>query len=167
MLCETKLGLQLHLMCGHLLGLNSPNVSLFNPNHDLNSFSRCGNSRILLFLSHLPFLFLTCGGLIATAAACKPRLISSFFPLLFGFFHLTQGFVWWAWTVHNPLRNRSMQSVQAFANLSVQSVFKKTPGHEAQQDINNPCFQTIKIRKSLRWNIKWHWVEYSMLVVFW
>lgn len=47
-----------------------------------------------------------------------------------------------------------------------QSVFKKTSGHEAQQDINNPCFQKIKIRKSLRWNIKWHWVEYSMLVLF-
>lgn len=33
-------------------------------------------------------------------------------------------------------------------------------------DINNPCFQKVKIRKSLRWNIKWHWVEYSMLVMF-
>lgn len=31
--------------------------------------------------------------------------------------------------------------------------------------INNPCFQKIRIRKSLCWNIKWHWVEYSMLVM--
>lgn len=86
-------------------------------------FSKCGNSSILLSLSHLPFLLLTCGGLIATTAS-KPRLLSSFFPpLLFGFFHLKQGFVWWVWTVHNPLRNQSMQSIQAFANLSVHRVF--------------------------------------------
>lgn len=127
-------------------------------------FSRCGNS--LLSLSHLPFPLLACGGLIATIA-CKPRLLSSFDPPLFGFVLLQQGFVWWVWTVHNPLRIQSMQSIQAFANLSMHRVFwKKTSGHEARWDINNPCFQKVKIRKSLCWNIKWHWVEDSMLVMF-
>lgn len=50
---------------------------------------------------------------------------------------------------------------------------KKNFGHEAQPDINRPSSQKnrrkkkeIKIRKSLRWNIKWRRVEYSMLVMF-
>lgn len=83
-LCEMTLGLQIHLKCGHLLGLNSPNATFpskffFTLAMTWTHFSRCGNSLILLSLSHLPFLLLACGGLIATIA-CKPRLLSSYSP---------------------------------------------------------------------------------------
>lgn len=157
-------------MCGHLSGLNSPNATfpleIFNPGNDLNLFSRCGNSHILLSLSHLPFLLLTCGGLIATTA-CKPRLPSSFFPPLVWFLSPHAGIcVMSVDSPQSPEESIDAKHSSICQSKRTQSVLKKTSGHEAQWDINNPCFQKIKIRKSLRWNIKWHWVEYSMLVMF-
>lgn len=60
-----------------------------------------------------------------------------------------------------------MQSIQAFANLSVYRVLSKR--HlvmKHSRTSTTPAFKKNKIRKSLCWNIKWHWVESSMLVVF-
>lgn len=128
-------------------------------------FSKCGNSSILLSLSHLPFLLLTCGGLIATTAS-KPRLLSSFFPPPLVWFLSPQAgiCVMSVDSPQSPEESIDAKHSSICQSKRTQSVLKKTSGHEAQWDINNPCFQKIKIRKSLHWNIKWHWVEYSMLV---
>lgn len=137
MLCEMTLGLQLYLMCGHFLGLISPKATfpldLFNPDNDLNSFSRLG-TRVLLFRSHLPFStphlwWIDCHGRLKASTTLKLS------PFCLVSFTSSRDLCDECGQFHNPLRNQSMQSIQAFANL-----IRKTSGHEAQQDINNPCF---------------------------
>lgn len=127
------LGSQLTL---YLWGLKSPQATLFrlsilNPGTDLDSVFP-DTETLTSFSSLATFLFYS---LPVVDWLPRPPVSLNYyhplFTLLFGFFHLKQGFVWWMWTVHNysPLRNHSTQSIQASSNLSLHRVlfffFKK------------------------------------------
>lgn len=134
------LDLLLHLMCVHLLGLNSPNATflflIFNWHWPELVFPDVDH--VLLSRSHLPFLLLTCGGLIATTA-CKPQLLLSFFPPLVWFLSPQAGIC--VMSVDSP---QSPEEAIDAKHLSIcqskraQSVLKKTSGHEAQWGHQQP-----------------------------
>lgn len=146
----------------------TPHISLksFNPGNDLYLFFKMW--KLLSFSPSATFLFYS---LPVVDWLPRPPVSLDYyhpsFPLLVWFLSPQAGIcVMSVDSPQSPEESIDAKHSSICQSKRTQSVLKKTSGHEAQWDINNPCFQKIKIRKSLHWNIKWHWVEYSMLVTF-